>query len=80
MSVKVTDCSSEGCDEPPVEALFLRDQVGHVHDCREHSHLLREWCDVVGSRPIVDGECSIEGCTGDVWIAFAPPAPLGDSS
>lgn len=75
MSERVT-CSSEGCDDPAVEVLWLRDLPGHVHDCARHAHDVREWCDVVLSRPIIDGRCSAVWCTVKP-IATAMPTPLG---
>lgn len=73
-------CSSEGCGRPAVETLFIRGQVGHVHDCVSHAALLREWCDVVHGEPIIDGECMAVACTGDEWIWVGQPNPLGESS
>jgi hypothetical protein len=74
-------CSSEGCQAVATETLYLRNQVGHVHDCPEHAHDVREWCDVVRSSPIVDGLCMASACTGNRAIYSAPPTPLlgGDS-
>lgn len=57
------------------EVLFLRNQPGHVHDCPQHAHDLREFCDVVSSAPVVDGECTAEWCTSEP-IAVAEPKPL----
>lgn len=76
MSGVVLTCSSEGCDEVAVETLFLRDQVGHVHDCAQDAAVLREWCDVTESLPIVDGVCGAVSCTGNDSIAFGAPTPL----
>lgn len=73
-------CSSEGCQREATETLFLRAQVGHVHDCPVHAHDLREFCDVIHSAPIIDGECLAVACTGDEWIWFGQPAPLGEES
>ena len=72
-------CSAEGCDREAVETLFLRDQTGHVHDCAQDAAVLREWCDVVHSLPIVDGECLAVVCTHD-WIWFGQPQPLDGAS
>jgi len=74
-------CSAEGCAKEAVETLFLGGRVGHVHDCSQHAAQLREWCDVVASYELVDGECMAVACTGDEWIWFgAPPALGGDPS
>lgn len=75
-------CSSEGCDAPATETLFLRDQVGHVHDCPQHAHDVREWCDVVHSAPIIDGEClAAVFCTSNdpIWTGMPTPLPGADS-
>jgi hypothetical protein len=72
-------CSSEGCERRAVETLFLRDQPGHVHDCAEHAHDLREWCDVIASASITGGRCLAKVCTGNDYIWFGPPTPLEDS-
>jgi len=74
--VDVLVCSSDGCQRLATETLFLRDQPGHVHDCPEHAHDLREWCDVVSSSVIVDGRCQADPCTGNVWLWFAEPRAL----
>jgi hypothetical protein len=73
---EVLTCGSEGCDKPAVEALFLRNQIGHTHDCAEHAHDVREWCDVIDSGPIVDNVCPAKVCTGNVYIWFGQPTPL----
>lgn len=70
------NCSSEGCPRPAVEALTLRDQPGHVHDCAEHAAVLREWCDVTYSAPIPDGNCPARNCTGNIPIGIGIPTPL----
>jgi hypothetical protein len=73
-------CSSEGCTKPAVETLFLRDQPGHVHDCAEHAHDVREWCDVIASEPIVGGRyCLAKVCTGNDYIGIWQPTPLEDA-
>lgn len=69
-------CSSEGCNLPAVEALFLRDQPGHVHDCVAHAHDVREWCDVVASGPIEGNVCPARICTGNHHLWTAEPTPL----
>ena len=69
-------CSSEGCDKDATETLFLREQVGHVHDCPEHAHDVREFCDVVLSRPILNGECMAAICTHNDWVHISQPTPL----
>lgn len=75
MSTTTVRCSAEGCDRLATETLFLRGQVGHVHDCPQHAHDLREWCDVIHGEPLVDGECMAVVCTTEgIW--FGQPAPL----
>ena len=69
-------CSSGTCTEPAVEALALRGQPGHVHDCARHAAQLREWCDVTASSPIVDGHCPAIRCTGNHYIGVGMPTPL----
>jgi len=69
-------CSADGCDAPATETLFLRGQTGHVHDCPADAAIVREWCDVTSSSPIVDGVCAAAVCTGDRQIWFGQPAPL----
>lgn len=69
-------CSADGCDNTATETLFLRDQVGHVHDCPQDAAIVREWCDVTHSDPIIDGECQAAVCTGNDYIWFGQPAPL----
>jgi hypothetical protein len=68
-------CSAEGCRKPAVETLFIRDQIGHVHDCSPHAAQLREWCDVVHGEPMIDGECMAVVCTAEP-IHFGQPTPL----
>ena len=75
MSAHLT-CSAEGCEKPAVETLFLRDQVGHVHDCAQDAAVLREWCDVIHGEPLMDGECLAAACTGNDWIWVGLPVPL----
>lgn len=70
------DCSSMNCLEEASEALTLRGQAGHVHDCAKHAAGLREWCDVTFSAPIVEGVCPAVGCTGNRAIAIGYPTPL----
>lgn len=72
-------CSADDCERPAVETLFLRDQPGHVHDCAEHAHDVREWCDVVASGPIVDDACPAKTCTGNAYIWHGAPTPLEDA-
>lgn len=72
-------CSAEGCEAAATETLFLRDQVGHVHDCAQDAAILREWCDVIHSEAIVDGECLAVNCTANDYIWFGQPAPLDGS-
>jgi len=73
----VIRCSSEDCERPATEVLWLRDQPGHVHDCAEHAHDVREWCDVVKSTPLEGDECPTGlGCDGATFIHFSPPTPL----
>lgn len=69
-------CSAEECDRIATETLYLRNQPGHVHDCPEHAHDVREFCDVVHSSPIDDGECLAVVCTGGDWIWSGAPTPL----
>jgi hypothetical protein len=80
MSDTVLTCSAEGCESTATETLFLRGQVGHVHDCARDAAILREWCDVIHGEPMVDGECLAVVCTGNESVSFGQPTPLGDSS
>lgn len=77
MSDSKLTCSAEGCEKPAVETLFLRDQIGHVHDCAKDAATVREWCDVVHSAPLLDGECLAVFCTGNEAIWTGQPTPLG---
>lgn len=70
------ECGSEGCTNVAVAALWLRDQVGHVHDCKRHEALVREHCDVVASKPITPGmKCPALACT-PTPIHTSLPRPL----
>lgn len=75
---EILTCSSGGCEREAVEMLVLRGQYGHVHDCPEHAHDLREWCDVVTSGPIVDNVCPAAACTGNRHLWHYQPTPLED--
>lgn len=69
-------CCSGTCTEPAVEALAFRDQPGHIHDCAKHAAIVREFCDVIISAPIVDGDCPATNCTGNRPIGVGKPTPL----
>lgn len=69
-------CSSEGCDRIAVEMLILMGMPGHVHDCAEHAHDVREWCDVIASAPIENNVCPARYCTGNEHLYIAAPTPL----
>lgn len=69
-------CSAEGCTNNATETLFLRNQIGHIHDCPQDAAVVREWCDVIHSEPIIDGECLAVTCTGNDHIWTGQPATL----
>lgn len=69
-------CCSISCTEPAAEALQFRGQPGHVHDCPAHAARVREWCDVIHSAPIIDGECPAPDCTGNDVVGVGMPTPL----
>lgn len=69
-------CSTESCDRAPTEAIEFRGLMGHVHDCPAHAAVVREFCDVTHSAPIVDGVCPAVACTGNRAIAVGYPTPL----
>lgn len=72
------ECGSEGCTRAAVAALWLRGQAGHVHDCSHHEALVREYCDVIDSKPIVPGlKCPAVACT-PAPIAVQVPTLLAD--
>lgn len=69
-------CGSQDCTEPAVVAFWLRDQAGHIHDCRRHEAAVREHCDVVSSKRITPGQpCPALACT-PAPIATAVPTLL----
>lgn len=69
-------CSSLRCDKPAAEVLSFRGQIAHVHDCTQHAALVREWCDVTASAPIINGRCPVPGCAdAPIWVG--KPTPLG---
>lgn len=72
---EVIICSWEGCDQPAAEALVIRGQAGHVHDCRAHSAVLREWCDVQRSAEIAQGVCPFPCSAAPIHVST--PTPLG---
>jgi len=69
-------CSADGCEQLATETLFLRDQIGHTHDCPQDAAVVREWCDVTSSTPIIDGKCQAKTCTGNDYIWLGQPTPL----
>lgn len=69
-------CDSVDCDQPAVEAFAFRGIPGHVHDCPEHAAILREFCDVSVSAPLVDGACPVPGCLDGPYLGVAVPTPL----
>ena len=72
------ECGADGCSNRAVEVLVLRGQ-GHVHDCASCAAVVREFCDVVDSRPMtVGGSCPMLVCT-PYPIANARPVALPES-
>lgn len=74
--MSVLQCSADDCTEPATEAMRLDRQAGHIHPCRREAAALREFCDVVQSAPVVDGECPWPPCP--VIARSQQPTPLPD--
>lgn len=72
MSVLI--CSADGCDDPAVEVLVIRGNIGHVHDCARDAAVVR---DVLRSgRVLPDGSCPEAICTGNNAVWHGDPTPL----
>lgn len=62
-------CDSDGCDRAATTVIAFNKQAGHVHDCDQHTSLLREFADVKKTWPLEEGECPL-GCKGEsTWTA-----------
>lgn len=68
-------CSVEGCGNEAIVSLTFRGQIGHAHVCAADEATDREWCDVVYSTRILNGECFEAVCT-PYGIYVAEPTPL----